>query len=241
MTTSTFTVTAGDVRMERATNPCSSGTWAFGVRIKIVTYANYGDAFGFFQSSSQFNMWEYDNTGGGRLVVNKQDDSGFAENAIWTDARTTWNDLIAYTSGTNVVTEYRELGGSWTAGPTIARPTVSGSPLAATKMHVIFPSEFSADGNGTIRFAKIVIYKGTTTQSTLRAEMDSRSLLTSTNVTFYNDCTGASPNVENGSSGDGNFTLTGTPTSNADDPWSAAAASPIIIPQLRLPQSILAR
>lgn len=218
MTSTNFVLNSGsDQRITRSTTPfpTSTGSWTFYCKGKVVTYGDWGTFFGIIQNGTNFtHLAEFD--AAGTLHIGRQGDvaPGYDEINIWTDSYTGWFDLVVIcTTGTAQV-YYRRDGGSWTTSVSRTMPT-----LAVAQMCIGFPDVF-APGVGTFRCAKAAVWTSALAEATAKAEGDARTLGTSTNCIFYNEFSGTAPNTDASGAGN-NWTLVGSPTSNADDPWPA--------------------
>lgn len=120
---------------------------------------------------------------------------------------------------TDMATRYRVFGGTSAAGGTDTEGVNNFS-----RIRIGANDTFLTDMEGQFRFAKIAIWNAALTTTQVDAEFSNRALQLSTNCVFYNDCTSAANIGVDGSPVADNMTVTGTPTDNADDPWTDPGA-----------------
>jgi hypothetical protein len=219
--TSTNFDLGSDQRITRSTTALVdlTGTWTLYAKAKVVTYGSWLALFGAIEDTSNFMQFEAD--GSGDLHIGRQGPGiPYDEISIWSDGFTGWFDFLAIASGGTVQVYYRRDGGSWTTSVTRTMPNI-----AEAQIHSGFPDAFpSGDSNGVFRLAKLAVWTTNLAEATGKAEGDARTLGTSGSCIFYNECSGTAPNVDASGAGN-NWTLVGSPTSNADDPWSAAGGT----------------
>lgn len=132
---------------------------------------------------------------------------------------TSWIDVAWTRNGSNM-DFYHKLGtdSSW-SGPF----SITSSSFTPTTFTFSGSTNFPTDGDATMRIGKTVIWSVSHTSAELLDETTSRDLVNTGNVFFYNRCTDASTVGTDAGGGGNNFTITGSPTTVADDPGFPAS------------------
>lgn len=158
-------------------------------------------------------------SGSGRLIYTTSgNDLQTDDVVIRASSINAWIDLVMIPNGANWEF-YVKLAssGSWTGPITQTRDTwtpdninISGS-IVAGEADIDFP----------LRVAKIVFWSAAKSAAAAQSEATVRDLVETSNAWFYNRCNAAATVGTDGSGAGNNFTVTGTPTDNSDDPWPA--------------------
>jgi hypothetical protein len=215
VTSTNFVLDGGsDQRMTRSTSPLVdlAADWTVYAKIKIVSYGSWGTIFGAIENLSNFAHVAEWSAAGDLHIARQGPGIDYDETSVWTDGYTGWFDFLAICSGGTVQVYYRRDGESWVTSASQAMPNVAEAQIYAGM------ADLAAPGNGTFRLAKYAIWNTALSEATGKAEASARALGTSTSCIFFNQCSGTSPHSD--ASGNGNdWTLVGSPSSNADDPW----------------------
>lgn len=127
---------------------------------------------------------------------------------------TAWYD-IAFRKNGSVTEVYAKLATADSWNERISAATASFTPTTFTLGDYPLSSSLA---NRSTRYGKIVIWDQNRDALTVKAEANGRELQDSGRVWFYNDCRSAANFGIDMASAAHNFTVTGTPVDNVDDP-----------------------
>jgi hypothetical protein len=209
-----FATTAGSVSMTRGWT-ATLANHSFFLRVKVPVLTGTFAPIHDIEGGGNFSVYmDIIPSVSGIGDINVFD--GGASTTIRAASNGVWIDIGARPSGSN--TDYYvklASSGSWPGSPvSVARPSMTPSDAYFGKWPAL-----SGSDTGVIRYGKIVLWDTAKSVGAVQGETAGRSLQDSANVWFYNDCTLAGSSVGTDNSGAGhNFTVTGTPTLQADDP-----------------------
>jgi hypothetical protein len=221
MGTVRFTTSGGSPRLSRASAGLPAPTACTVIyRMRVAAY-----------SAGLTRIWALTNAGEssfqtGLLVSDglwmETSEGGYANNQIWTDSYAGWAHVAwTFAAGAgNHKSFYHRDGGSFVTGVTLTGTTFTQSSA--------FINAWPPDGGdaATVDYAVLKIWSAVLNTTEIQTEFASRAAVRTSNLYFYNACTNAATVGTDGSGSGNDFTITGTPTAQSDDPWGGGAASP---------------
>jgi hypothetical protein len=202
---------AGGQKAARAYTIATGSHYSVYCRVKFPTIAStWACAHEISNGSSQCGL--YLDGGGGNVVW---DNSGSGTTVVTGASAGAWYDFAIIKNASTVDIYYKVSTTSSWSGP-VSATLPSFTPATITLGD--YPDASSLCNKPT-RYGKIVVWSTTQSAGVVQAEATARALQASSNVWFYDSCSSAATFGTDGSGSGNNFTITGTPADNADDPF----------------------
>lgn len=207
-----FAPTDSSVRMARSTTLARTSFSAY-LRFKVPTQGSNASVLDFYSTSTPWNLFSNGTGTSARLYI--WNDTNLYDVSGSNGYLGQWVDFAMRNVSSSTFAYYYKLASSstWT-GPNNA----VGSSLDFTNFAFCYYVSDPTSVDFPVRYGKIVLWGTNQAEATIQGETASRGLVASANAWFYNDCTAASSVGTDGSGASHDFTVTGTPTDNADDP-----------------------
>lgn len=212
-----FNVTGGSPRIVRASNVPAFSAFTWCGWYKITSYQDWGELFALLGATgADYCYFEANSAGSLDLVRRNGSGGSFAASNFWSDSYAGWAFLAVTSDGTTLrpyVMREADLG-TLTALTTLTTNTYTTTHIGVGA----YDLNATPGGDGNFRVAGLKCYDRALTSGELLTEAGSLAPVSTSNLSWANDCQSASTVQVDESGTDGDFTKTGTPTDNADEP-----------------------
>lgn len=198
---------------------------SFAMWLKVTSYGDWTDSVTIGNGGVDDQFWGVECDAAGNMYFQCNGAGTYASSTIQTGSYTGWiyvcGTISGLTNGSTFTIYYKTQAGSWTT-PTAL--TLSGS---ITQGEISFGgfAGFAGFINGTFRSKHVRLWTSALSSAEFQAEAASLTVVRTSGLYFSNDGDTAANVGTDQSGGGNNFTITGTPTDQADEPLGGGGGS----------------